>query len=200
VVRGEIPVFFHADAASQLRAIVAFIDELQLKGCAIVGGRDAWMLAGELKSRGIAVIVAGTLGTPRRRYEAYDAAYATPGKLAAAGVRFCIADEGGGFAVANARNLPHHAGAAAAFGLSKDEALKSVTLYPAQILGVGDRLGSIEVGKIADLQITDGDPLEDATHCEQVLIGGRVIPMESRQTRLFHKYDSRPRGAHARPR
>jgi len=158
------------------------------------------MLAGELKSRGIAVIVAGTLGTPRRRYEAYDAAYATPGKLAAAGVRFCIADEGGGFAVANARNLPHHAGAAAAFGLSKDEALKSVTLYPAQILGVGDRLGSIEVGKIADLQITDGDPLEDATHCEQVLIGGRVIPMESRQTRLFHKYDSRPRGAHARPR
>ena len=200
VVRGDIPVFFHADAVSQLRVVVKFIDDQQLKGCVIVGGRDAWMLAGELKSRDIAVIVAGTLATPRRRYESYDAAFTTPAKLAAAGVRFCIADEGGGFSVANARNLPHHAAMAAAFGLSKDEALKSVTLYPAQILGVADRLGSIEVGKIADLQVTDGDPLEDATHCEQVLIGGRVIPMESRQTRLFHKYDSKPRGAHARPR
>jgi imidazolonepropionase-like amidohydrolase len=113
-------------------------------------------------------------------------------------VRFCIADNGGGFAASNARNLPHHAAMAAAFGLSRDEALKSVTLYAAQILGVGDKLGSIEPGKIADLQVTDGDALDDATHCEQVFIGGRAIPMESRQTRLFHKYDSRPRGPLAR--
>ena len=113
---------------------------------------------------------------------------------------FCIADQGGGFSAANARNLPFHAAMAAAFGLPKDEALKSVTLYPARILGVADRLGTIEPGKIADLQVTDGDPLEVATHCEQVFIAGRPIPMESRQTRLFEKYDARPRGAKARPR
>ena len=83
---------------------------------------------------------------------------------------------------------------ASAFGLSRDDALKSITLYPAQILGVADRLGSIEVGKVADLFIADGDPLEIATHVEQVYIAGKPISMETRQTRLFEKYDHRPRG------
>ena len=200
VVRGEVPVFFHADAAAQIRAILEFVDAQKLAGAAIVGGRDAWRFADELKARGMSVIVGGTLALPAHADDAYDEAFTTPAKLAAAGVPFCIADGGGNFAVANTRNLPYHAAMAAAFGLPRDEALKSVTLYPARILGVGDQLGSIEPGKIADLQITDGDPLEIATHCLQVIIAGRVIPMESRQTRLFHKYDSRPRGAHARPR
>ena len=111
-----------------------------------------------------------------------------------------VADQGGGFNAANVRNLPHHAGFAAAFGLSREDALKSVTLYPAQILGVADRIGSIEPGKIADLQITDGDPLETATQCLGVFIAGRPVSMESRQTRLFQKYDARPRGPHARAR
>jgi imidazolonepropionase-like amidohydrolase len=121
-----------------------------------------------------------------------------PAKLAKAGVRYCIADEGGSFAAANARNVPYQAAMAEAFGLDPDEALKAVTLYPAQILGAGDKIGSIEVGKLADLQVTDGDPLLVATHCEQVVVNGKVVPMESRQTRLFHKYDDRPRGPHAR--
>jgi imidazolonepropionase-like amidohydrolase len=89
---------------------------------------------------------------------------------------------------------------AAAFGLDRDEALKAVTLYPAQILGAGEKLGSIEVGKLADLQVTDGDPLLVTTQCEQVVVNGKLVPMESRQTRLFKKYDSRPRGPHARKR
>jgi imidazolonepropionase-like amidohydrolase len=200
VVRGEIPVYFHADNAAQIRAILDFVDQQKLQHAVIVGGRDAWRFADELKARDIAVIVGGTLEMPSRNDDPYDEAFTGPGKLAAAGVRFCIADNGGGFAASNARNLPHHAAMAAAFGLSHDEALKAVTLYPAQILGVGDKLGSIEPGKIADLQVTDGDALDDMTHCEQVFIGGRAIPMESRQTRLFHKYDARPRGPLARPR
>jgi imidazolonepropionase-like amidohydrolase len=100
----------------------------------------------------------------------------------------------------NARNLAYQASMAAAFGLSKDEALKSVTLYPAQILGVADQLGSIEPGKTADLVVANGDPLEITTTIEQVYIDGKPIPMETRHTRLFHKYDSKPRGEKARKR
>lgn len=200
VLKGDVPVVFHADALSQLRAVLKFVDQQKLTKVIILGGYDAWRIADELKARDIAVIVAGVLSMPNRGYEPYDEAFTPAGKLAAAGVRFCIADDGGGFSAANARNLPQHAAMASAFGLDRNEALKSVTLYPAQILGAGDRIGSIDVGKSADLQITNGDPLEITTRCEQVLIAGHVVPMESRQTRLFEKYDHRPRGPKARKR
>lgn len=194
-VRGEIPVYFHCSALNQIRAILRFCDEEGLTQVALVGGYDAWRVADELKARKIAVLCDATLSTPRRRWEPYDEPYALPGKLAAAGVKFCITDGGGTW---NARNLPYNASMAAAFGLDRDEALRSVTLYPAQILGVADRVGSIEPGKVADLVVADGDLLEDTTHVEQVWIAGRQISMETKQTRLFHKYDSRPRGALAR--
>ena len=197
---GQIPVMFHCQRLNQIQAVLKFVDEQHLPNVILVGGYDAWRVADELKRRNIAVIVAGALGMPERTADPYDAAFALPARLAAAGVRYCIADQGGGFSASNARNLPHHAAMAEAFGLPADEALKSVTLYPAQILGLGDRIGSIEAGKLADLQITDGDPLMESTHCLQVILNGRVLPMESRQTRLFEKYDHRPRGAHARPR
>jgi imidazolonepropionase-like amidohydrolase len=199
-LRGEIPVAFHCDALNQIRAVLRFCDQQKLTNIILLGGYDSWRVADELKRRNIAVIVAGVLATPNRGYESYDEAFTVASKLAKAGVRYCIADEGGGFAAANARNVPYQAAMAEAFGLDHDEALKSVTLYPAQILGAGDKIGSIEVGKLADLQVTDGDPLITATHCEQVVVNGKVVPMESRQTRLFHKYDERPRGAHARKR
>jgi imidazolonepropionase-like amidohydrolase len=199
-LKGEIPVAFHCDALNQIRAVLRFCDQQKLTNIILLGGYDSWRVADELKRRNIAVIVAGVLATPNRGYESYDEAFTVASKLAKAGVRFCIADEGGGFAAANARNVPYQAAMAEAFGLDHDEALKSVTLYPAQILGAGDKIGSIEVGKLADLQVTDGDPLIIATHCEQVVVNGKVVPMESRQTRLFHKYDERPRGPHARKR
>ena len=199
-LRGEIPVAFHCDALNQIRAVLRFCDQQKLTNIILLGGYDSWRVADELKRRNIAVIVAGVLATPNRGYESYDEAFTVASKLAKAGVRYCIADEGGGFAAANARNVPYQAAMAEAFGLDHDEALKSVTLYPAQILGAGDKIGSIEVGKLADLQVTDGDPLIIATHCEQVVVNGKVVPMESRQTRLFKKYDERPRGPHARKR
>ena len=199
-LNGEIPVAFHCDALNQIRAVLMFCDQQKLTNVILLGGYDSWRVADELKRRNVAVIVAGVLATPNRGYESYDDAFTVPAKLARAGVRYCIADEGGGFAAANCRNVPYHAAMAEAFGLDHDEALKSVTLYPAQILGAGDKVGSIEVGKLADLQVTDGDPLLVATHCEQVVVNGKLMPMESRQTRLFHKYDERPRGPHARKR
>jgi imidazolonepropionase-like amidohydrolase len=196
-VRGEIPVFFHASPLNQIKAVLRFCDEEGLRNVAIVGGYDAWRIAGELKARNIPVICEPVLALPKRRSEPYDASYTLPSKLAAAGVRYCITDGGGTW---NARNLPYHASMAAAFGLDRDEALKAVTLYPAQILGAGERLGSIEPGKVADLVVANGDLLEQTTTVEQVWIAGRAIPMESKQTRLFHKYDGRPRGPRARPR
>jgi imidazolonepropionase-like amidohydrolase len=196
-LRGEIPVMFHAGALNQIRAVLRFVDEQKLKKVVLVGGNDAWMVTEELKARDIAVITGPPLSLPGRNYEAYDYGMALAAKLQAAGVRFCISDGGGS---TNARNIGYQAAMAAAFGLPRDEALKSITLYPAQILGVGDRLGSIETGKIADLIVTTGDPLEIETQVEQVYINGRPTSMETRQTRLFKKYDARPRGPKARPR
>ncbi len=196
-LRGEIPVMFHADALNQIRSVLRFVDEQKLPKVILVGAEDAWRVAEELKARDIAVITGEPLALPRRGYEPYDTGMSAAAKLHAAGVRFCISDGGGS---TNARNLGHEAAMAAAFGLPRDEALKSVTLYPAQILGVGDRLGSIEPGKVADLIITDGDPLEITTRIEQVYINGKPTSMETRHTRLFKKYDSRPRGPKARKR
>jgi imidazolonepropionase-like amidohydrolase len=199
-LKGEIPVVFHAAALNQILAALKFADEQGLTNIAIADGYDAWRVADELKRRNAAVIVGGAMGLPRRSYEPYDEAMSVAAKLQQAGVRFCISDGGGSGNAPNARNLPYEAAYAAAYGLPHDEALRAVTLYPAQIFGVADRIGSIEPGKIADLVVGDGDPLEIETHVEQVYIAGKAVSMENRQTRLFHKYDNRPRGPKARPR
>jgi imidazolonepropionase-like amidohydrolase len=199
-LRGEIPVYFHANALNQIRAALRFADDQGLKKVVLVGGGDAWRIAEELKRRDIPVIVGGTLNLPRHNDDPYDEPFSLAAKLNAAGVRWCMSDGGSSFGAMNARNLPYHAAMAAAYGLPREEALKGITLYPAQILGVADKVGSIEPNKSADLIVANGDPLEIQTQIEQVYIAGKAIPMESRQTRLFHKYDSKPRGALARKR
>ncbi len=199
-LRGEIPVILRASTLAQIRGALNFADEMQLQRVILLGGQDAWRIGDELKRRKIPVIVNGVLDPPTRMHDGYDARYSGPARLHAAGVTFCIGDDGGRDEAANARNLPYHAGAAAAYGLPRDEALKAVTLYAAQILGVGDRLGSIEPGKQADLFVCDGDPLEITTKVERVFIAGQEMSMETRHTRLFEKYDARPKGAKARPR
>src|SRR5207249_7798623 len=108
---------------------------------------------------------------------AYDLPYATPAILAKAGVRFAI----GSASTSDSRNLPFDAGNAVGSGLSEEEALKAITLYPAQILGAADRLGSIERGKTANLLVTSGNPLEIRTEVKYVFISGRPVPLESKQ-------------------
>jgi len=137
-----------------------------------------------LKDNEIPVIVSGIHTLPMRRWEAYDTPFANPSKLYQAGVNFCIA--GGG--ASNERNLPYQAATTAAYGLPKEEALKAITLYPAQILDVSDRVGSIEVGKDATLIVTTGDPLEITSNVEREFIQGRNIDLSSRHTILYEKY------------
>jgi imidazolonepropionase-like amidohydrolase len=186
VFGGDLPVIVGADEIQQIEAAVAWADREKLK-LIIWGGADAWRVADLLKARDIPVIVSGTHRTPSRRFDDYDDPFSLPAKLRAAGIRFCIA--GGG--ASNERNLPYQAATAAAYGLPADDALKSITLYPAQILGVADRVGSLEPGKDATLIVTDGDPLEIPTQVERMFIQGRDVDLTSRHTMLYEKYKTK---------
>jgi imidazolonepropionase-like amidohydrolase len=154
----------------------------------IFGGYDAERCAALLKEHQVPVIIAGVYRLPRRRGDDYDAPYTLAERLRKAGVRFCISGSGGMFRAANVRNLPYHAATAAAYGLPRDEALRAITLSPAEILGVADRVGSLEVGKDATLIVTDGDPLETATHVEAAFIQGRLVDLSDRHKNLWKKY------------
>ena len=186
-VRGEQPVIFRADREAEIRGAIRFAEEMKLKPI-IMGGNDAWKVASLLKEKNIPVILTGIFSLPSREDDAYDALYENPAKLQQSGVRFCISTGDSGPEV---RNLAQYAGMAAAFGLSKADAVKSVTLYPAQILNVADRLGSIEVGKMANLVVTDGDLLEIRTRIKYLLIDGRPVVLTSRHTELNDAFKNR---------
>jgi imidazolonepropionase-like amidohydrolase len=186
-VRGERPIMFTAERERDIRAIAKFVGEMKVKGI-IVGGQEAWKAADVLKQNNIAVIYTNMYSLPVRDDDPYDYLYAAPSKLKEAGIPFAIStgDQG-----AEARDLPYHAGLAGAHGLSREDALKSVTLYPAQILGVADRMGSIEVGKMANVVVADGDILDPRTSIKYMFINGRLIPLTSRHTELFESFKDR---------
>jgi imidazolonepropionase-like amidohydrolase len=186
-VRGEQPVIFRADREAEIRGALRFADEMKLKPI-ILGGNDAWKVASLLKEKNVPVILTGIFSLPAREDDAYDSLYENASKLQQAGVRFCIST---GDAGAEVRNLAQYAGMAAAFGLSKADAVKAVTLYPAQILNVADRLGSIEAGKMANLVVTDGDLLEVRTRIRYLLIDGRPVVLSSRHTELNDAFKNR---------
>ncbi len=186
-VRGEQPVIFRADREAEIRGAIRFAEEMKLKPI-ILGGDDAWKVAGLLKEKNVPVIITGVFSLPGREDDAYDTLYENPAKLQQAGVRFCISTGDSGPEV---RNLAQYAGMAAAFGLSKADAVKSVTLYPAQIMNVADRLGSIETGKMANLVVTDGDLLEIRTRIKYLFIDGRPVGLTSRHTELNEAFKNR---------
>lgn len=191
VLSGERRLFIHADDLRQIGAALDWAAEQQL-AFTLVGGRDAWRLADRLHAADVPVILGGTFNLPPRRDDAYDTAYAAPARLQAAGVRFCLAIGGDTSSEAgNERNLPYEAALAVAHGLAPDLALRAITLSAAEILGVADELGSLEVGKRATLLVTDGDPLEITTRVERAYIDGAAIELRSRQTDLYEKYRRR---------
>ncbi len=186
-VRGERAVVFRADREADIRNVVRFAEEMKLRPV-ILGGNDAWKIAQFLRERNVPVILTGILDLPSREDDPYDVQFETAAKLQAAGVRFCISTGDSG---AHVRDLPFHAGMAAAYGLPRAEALKAVTLYPAQIMGLADRMGTIEAGKVANLFVTDGDPLDARTNVRYLFIGGRQIPLTSRHTELYEQFRNR---------
>lgn len=182
-----LPVFVLANEYDQIVAAVELKRQHKLN-MVIVGGLDAPRCAQLLKDENVPVIVTNVISTPRRDDSAYDENYTLPARLAKAGVRFCIAS---GDETPHERNLPYAAAMAAAYGLAPDEALRSVTLSPAEILGVADRYGSLEKDKSATLLITDGNPLEVGTVIERAYIDGRLIDLSTKQSALAAKYRER---------
>lgn len=186
-IRGEKPIIFTAERERDIRGVVKFVEDTKVKGI-IVGGQEAWKAAEGLKKNNIPVIYTNIYNLPVRDDDAYDYLFEAPAKLQKAGVAFAISTGNDG---AEVRDLPYHAGIAGAFGLSKEDALKSVTLYPAQILGIADRFGSLEAGKIANVVVTDGDLLDPRTNIKYLFINGRLVPLTSRHTELFDAFKDR---------
>ncbi|MGD9722997.1 MAG: amidohydrolase family protein [Pirellulales bacterium] len=194
-LEGKTRVFFAAEDIGQIQAALAFAQQEGLKPV-IVGGYDAAECAPLLKKHGAPVIVGGVHRLPRRPDDAYDAPFTLPERLRAAGVPYCIGGVMGGASgsqPSNMRNLPYHAGTATAYGLPRDEALKSITLYAAQIMGVDDRLGSIEPGKDATLIVASDDILEIPARVNAAYIQGRAVSLSDRHKRLWEKYKEKYR-------
>ena len=197
VVRGELPVLLQADSEEGIRAALVFADELGLDAI-LVGTRDVWRTVDAIAAAGVPVIL-GPLESRPAPGDPYDAVFKAASLLQDAGVAFCFRTGG----ATNARNLPYTAAMAVAFGLSREQAWQAMTQSAADMLGVGDNYGSLEVGKVANVVVSDGDLLDVPTQVRHVLIRGRRVDLSSRHTRLYQKFKARPlpvaRGTDANP-
>ena len=189
VIRGEMPVLVIANTVKQIQTAVAFCNQYQLK-MVLVGGADAHLCAPLLKESNVPVVIASVYRLPSRRDAPYDAIYALPAQLEAAGVRYCIGTDGR-FGASMVRNLPYHAATSVAFGLSESQAIRAVTLSAAEIFGVADSIGSLDAGKDATLFVADGNILEIPTQVTHAWIQGRKVDLSSKHTQLYDKYKVR---------
>lgn len=187
VVRGEWPVIIPVDEERDIKAAIDFVKEYKLKAI-FSGVKEGFKVASLLKENNIPVIVTDVLALPTSEDAPYDEPFTNAAALYKAGVKMCFATG----EAAHVRDLPYHAAMAAAFGLPKDEAFKAVTLNTAEILGVGDQLGSLDKGKIANVIVTDGDPLEIRTQVKYLFIAGQEVPVTSKHNQLYEKFIARP--------
>lgn len=188
VVNREMPVLLSANGERNIRNAVEWAQERNIR-FVITGGREAWKVADFLAENEVGVILSGTQAMPSGADVSYDEAYANPGKLHAAGVKIAFAT----FNSSSSRTLPYEAAQAVPYGLPHEAALAAVTRNAADMLGFGDRIGTIEEGKIANLMITDGDPLEIRTQVTDLFILGRGVSLDNRHKSLYEKYRARPR-------
>jgi imidazolonepropionase-like amidohydrolase len=180
----EIPVIVNADGTSQINDAITWAKQENIK-LIIRGGDDAIHVADRLVAENVPVILTSTMGAPNRAHEGYDAAYSRAAKLHKAGVKIAIS---GGSGSLYTDRLPYEAGVAVAFGLPEEEAVKAVTINAAEMMGLADRLGSLEPGKQATLLITTGTPIDMTSNIEQAYIQGRMLDMNDIQKHFFNKY------------
>jgi len=192
IFEGTKPVFIQANDYRQIEQAVQFARDYNFR-LIITGGNDSWMLTDLLKANDVPVVLRRPQSLPPREDDGYDLIYRLPARLAEAGVKFCISTAGGGGGTAaSVRNLPLQAGHAAGFGLSKEDALRAITLSPAEILGVGDRLGSLEVGKQATIVVSEGDILDMLGHGVVLeFISGRQVDLDNKHKELYRKYQQK---------
>lgn len=189
VIRGQQPLFVEANSYTDITALLDWISNKKIK-VVLTGASEGWRVADRIARAGIPVITGPVLSVPRRENDRYDAMYTNAGKMAGAGVKVAIrTDES-----ENTRNLPFNAGFAAAYGMGTDEALRAITLTPAEIFGVQERYGSLDKGKVANLFVATGDPFEMKTRIEKLFIRGWDIPLESRHTLLYDEFLERTPG------
>ncbi len=191
-VHHELPITVHADEARQIEAAVAWARTNDYR-IILAGGRDAWMTASLLATNKVPLIYTHVFTVPSRDTEPYDIHFSTPAVLHQSGVQVSFSPGLRSFDAPLTCNLPYAAAQAVAFGLPEAEAIKGLTLYPAQLAGVAGRLGSIEVGKEATLFAADGNILDLRANVKRMWVAGREINLENRHTRLYDKYKARPK-------
>jgi imidazolonepropionase-like amidohydrolase len=190
VATGRLPLFAQANSEAQIRDAVAFADRAGVK-LVVTGGLESPRVASLLKDKNIPVVLGSVFTTPMREDDHHAATYRAAGALAAAGVTFAFGS--GGYS--NTRLIPYEAAISVAWGLPREQALRALTLDAARILGVSDRLGSLEVGKTANLFIASGDPLDLRTHVTHVFINGRDVGPDNKHLGLYQRFSSRPAAA-----
>lgn len=190
VIDGTEPILVTAIREREIRDAIAFADRQKVK-IILCEAPEAYKVIREIKAHDIPVILGPVLALPMDEDDPYDRAFTTAADLDKAGIRFTFATLSGGANIAS-RNLPYQAAQAVAFGLPHEDAMKALTRNAAEIWGVANQIGTIEEGKLADLIVTDGDPLEARTQVRNVFIRGKLIDMDNRQKELYEKYLNRP--------
>jgi imidazolonepropionase-like amidohydrolase len=190
VVSGEWPLLVNANSKRQITDAVAFCTSRSMR-MVLLGGDDAREVAELLKKHSIPVILGPSQALPTNEDEPYDAAYALAGDLHKAGLAVSIST----FNSSDSRTLPYEAGHAVGYGLAWEDALRAITINPARALGLADRLGTLEPGKIANLVVTSGDPLEIRTEVRYVFVNGRPVSLDNRHLESYERWRSRPRPA-----
>jgi imidazolonepropionase-like amidohydrolase len=194
VVEGRLPVLLVANDKRDIRNGVNFCVEHKLK-VILAGGAEAWKEKDLLKQKGIPVILGPTLSVPSQEDDPYDKPMTQPSELVTAGIPIAFAS----FDTAFSRRLSQQAGTAVGYGLSHDEALRAVTVNAAKMLGLDAQVGTIEVGKLGNLIVTDGDPLEIRTQVMYLFIKGQLTSMDNKQKQLYEEYSHRPATAASTP-
>ncbi|NDQ57209.1 MAG: amidohydrolase family protein [Acidipila sp.] len=187
VLKGELPVIVIAERAREIKGASEFCDKQKIR-MILAGGTESYKVKDLLRQKNIPVILGPTLALPANEDDPYDRQFTLPAELQAAGIQFAISSQ----SISFMRRLPEYAGVAQAYGLSHDDALKAVTLNPAQIFGLSKDFGTIETGKIGNLIVTTGDPLEIRTVVRYLFINGRLTSTDNKHRQLYEKYRKRP--------